>query len=136
MAAMIPEHLFHITPAGNLRSIERYGIDPRKRYPERIGTRSYFVEESQLMWAIAHTSARHIVPVTKLGVLRFAAYPQARVQIFKKIGFLAGVYFTDKAGLMSDYEPLLASLLTSTYEVEGGVLPVSMWQLTEDGGLG
>jgi len=136
MAAIIPEFLFHVTPAGNLRSILDYGIDPRRKYPERVGTRSFYVEENQLMWALAHMSARHVLPVTKLAVLRMNAYPEARIQRYKKIGFLPGVYYTDIAGFLSQYEAVIGSKITAWYENGGGEINKDLWQLTEDGGLG
>jgi hypothetical protein len=81
-------------------------------------------------------SARYSVPVNKLAVLRFNAYPQRRIQIFKKIGFLPGVYYTDIPALIAHYEPILGSVITEIYQAQGGELPDLLWQLTEYGGLG
>jgi len=81
-------------------------------------------------------SARHHVEVGRLAVWKYNAYPAAKLPMFRKIGFLPGVYYTEITGLMSDFEPVLGSKITGWYESGGGELHDDLWQFTEDGGLG
>lgn len=50
--------LFHVSPAGNHRSILLHGVCPRFAQA-RSRQRSWFVTHSRLRWAIRHVTARH-----------------------------------------------------------------------------
>lgn len=62
-------HAFwHITPAYNADSILQFGIDPaRSKGPRKF---CWFVKWKGLAWALAHTSARHGIPVNQLVAIR------------------------------------------------------------------
>lgn len=58
--------LYHVSPSFNKASIEKEGVSPD--YSRGRGKRCYWVTEAALMWAIAHISSRHDVPVNRLHV--------------------------------------------------------------------
>lgn len=58
--------LYHISPASNRDSISRLGIDPV--FSKGKLDVCWFVDQSKLVWAVAHCSARHSVSVDKLDV--------------------------------------------------------------------
>jgi hypothetical protein len=58
--------LYHVTPTANYASIAAYGIHPR--YSRGKQKASWYVRADMLLWAIAHTSARHHISVERLTV--------------------------------------------------------------------
>lgn len=58
--------LYHVSPSKNRDSIARFGIDPI--FSKGKQNVSWFVDQSKLVWAVAHCSARHSVSVDKLDV--------------------------------------------------------------------
>lgn len=94
-------YLFHCTCKVNADSIEKHGIDARKRYPERRDTANYFVDQQSVAWAIAHTSSRHDVTVSQLCVYRVATYNRPFTKFFGK-----GLYVIKSPVLLFNQEKL------------------------------
>lgn len=63
--------VWHITLKSNLESILRTGIDPARSKGKRLV--SWFTTKKGLVWAFAHCSARHGVPVSELVAIEVAA---------------------------------------------------------------
>jgi len=59
-------YLFHVTPAANYDGIHTHGVNPACSQG-RLKS-SWWVEENRLLWAIAHVSARHHVPVDEIDI--------------------------------------------------------------------
>lgn len=59
--------LYHVTTAQAAKSIRSIGVSPV--FSQGKQKRSWYVNEKRLMWAIAHTSARHGVPTCGLVVI-------------------------------------------------------------------
>jgi hypothetical protein len=66
--------VYHVTPARNADSIHKAGISPE--FSEGKEKVSWWVKEENLLWAIAHTSARHDVSVSHLIVYRVILFRQ------------------------------------------------------------
>ena len=100
-------YYFHVTPVENATSILLHGLDPRVKYPARKDTKTWFVRESWVAWAIAHVSARHKVSADKLAVFRheITAYTQPT---FNRQGNPSGLYYTWMTGLCMDQLPVSA----------------------------
>jgi hypothetical protein len=92
---MTPTFLYHVTHQDNEISIHNFGIDPRKKYPERLLTTSYFVEQSALAWAIAHTTERHSTLPRHLVIYKVKSAGRG----FKKF-FGKGIYKTEKTFML------------------------------------
>lgn len=58
--------LYHVTPRDNRDSISEFGIDPARSKGK--ARQCWFVDDSKLLWAVAHCSARHSVSVDLLDV--------------------------------------------------------------------
>lgn len=58
--------LYHVTPCENAISIDRSGILPM--YSKGNMAASWYVRRSEILWALAHTSARHSVATDQLCV--------------------------------------------------------------------
>lgn len=56
--------LYHISPAANRHGILTYGVDPAMSRGKKM--LSWWIEHDNLLWALAHTSARHRTPVSDL----------------------------------------------------------------------
>lgn len=80
--------LYHVTPDKNRGSIAVHGIEPILATGKQ--KLSWFVDKSRLVWALAHCSARHNVPVSDLVVFEIPAHhiPNIRRTAWK------GVYST------------------------------------------
>lgn len=63
--------LYHVTPSRNVGSIAMSGIEPILATGKQ--QLSWYVERSRLLWAIAHCSARHHLPVNELTVFEMPA---------------------------------------------------------------
>lgn len=63
--------LFHVTPETNLLSIAQRGVDPE--FSEGKLKRSWFVSETQLVWAFAHVAARRDKKLSELVCIRVLA---------------------------------------------------------------
>lgn len=56
--------LYHVTPNWNLENIKRFGVSPQ--FAQSVRKWTYWVDEERLLWALAHTSLKHSVPVGML----------------------------------------------------------------------
>ena len=66
--------VFHVTPGINLESILAEGVNPK--FSQCARPVCYWCVPAALLWAIAHTSARHATPVSALTVLKTIFVPQ------------------------------------------------------------
>jgi len=69
MSVYIP--LFHVTPDKNLLSIAQRGVDPE--FSEGKMKRSWYVDETELVWAFAHVAARRDLQLSQLAAIRVLA---------------------------------------------------------------
>jgi hypothetical protein len=60
--------LWHLTPADNMGSITRSGLD--LRYARTKPARIWFVTASRIPWALLHVASRHRVPLQRIARYR------------------------------------------------------------------
>ena len=67
---------YHVSPRKNRGSILVSGIEPLFA----VGTdhKVYLVEKHRLLWAIAHCSARHHIPVNELDIWTISHVPRVK----------------------------------------------------------
>lgn len=88
--------LYHITLETNLFDISNNGVDPHKATGKMPV--SWWVDIENIVWALAHVSARWGTPVDKLIVCQ-AVFDEARVTKW----MLRGVYHTSQLVIPSTF---------------------------------
>jgi hypothetical protein len=83
-----PGVLYHVTPASNHASIAALGVEPL--YAKGKRKASWWVADSKLHWALAHTSAKLGISVNELEV--WAVY-RREIPHLKKFRY-PGIYYT------------------------------------------
>jgi hypothetical protein len=105
--------VFHVTPISNLDSILKLGIAPEYSRGKRLAC--YYVTPDSLLWAVAHVSYSHDVPVSRLAVIRLRFH-----KLMKSSGTM-GVYYCRATMLVTSNIVLdIDEVLTAFVEPDEG----------------